>query len=129
MPLPEYSLPVRIYLEDTDAQGIVYHANYLRYFERARSEILESLGIPVRNVATVARRYVVYEIRVKFRQPAALGDKLEVRSTMTRTSEYRLNFHQHIRRDGDRHPLVVADVGVVCINEAGKVTELPEALA
>jgi tol-pal system-associated acyl-CoA thioesterase len=125
MPPPEHRLPLRIYLEDTDAQGIVYHANYLRYFERARSEIIESLGVSIRDVASTDRRYVVYEMRLKFRQPAFLGDRLEVVSTMERTSEYRLTFHQGITRGEGPHPLVTAQVDVVCIDQSGKVLPLP----
>jgi acyl-CoA thioester hydrolase len=74
----EQVLEFRVYLEDTDAQGIVYYANYLRFFERGRSEFLESLGIPMSEVARPDCRLVVYEIRMKFRRPASLGDRIEV---------------------------------------------------
>ena len=128
MSAAEHRMPVRIYLEDTDAQGIVYHANYLRYFERARSEIIELLGVPIRDVASPDRRYVVYEMRIRFRQPAGLGDRLEVISTMERTSEYRLTFQQRISRGTETRPLVTAEVDVVCIDQSGKLAALPGTL-
>ena len=118
-------LEFRVYLEDTDAQGIVYYANYLRYFERARSEILESLGIPMDRVAQADSRMVVYEIRVKFRQPARLGDRIEVLTSMERASEYRLVFRQQVRRRGENDPLVSGEVDVVTIDQKGTLKELP----
>ena len=118
-------LEFRVYLEDTDAQGIVYYANYLRYFERGRSEILELLGIPMNQVAQPDCRLVVHEIRMKFRRPAFLGEKIEVVTSMHRTSEYRLNFRQQIIRKGEAEPLVSGDVDVVAIDLDGTLKELP----
>ena len=118
-------LEFRVYLEDSDAQGIVYYANYLRYFERGRSEILELLGIPMNQVAQPDCRLVVHEIRMKFRRPAFLGEKIEVVTSMHRTSEYRLNFRQQIIRKGEAEPLVSGDVDVVAIDLDGTLKELP----
>ena len=125
MQTKEHVLEFRIYLEDTDAQGIVYYANYLRYFERGRSEFLESLGIPMDRVAQPDSRLVVYEIRVKFRRPAFLGDRIEVSTSMLRASEYRLLFRQQIRRRGEDEPLVSGEVDVVTIDQKGTLMELP----
>ena len=125
----QYRLPIRIYLEDTDAQGIVYHANYLKYFERARSEIFESLGIGVGELSCADRRYVVYEIRVKFRRTGSLGDRMEVVSFMQRASDYRLTFHQEARRAGEATALASAEVDVVCIDRQGKLVEIPLQIA
>ncbi len=123
----ESALEFRVYLEDTDAQGIVYHANYLRYFERGRSEILESLGIPLDHVARPDCRLVVYETRIKFRRPAFLGDRIEVLTSMQRVSDYRLTFRQQIRRKGEDAALVSGEVDVVAISEDGTLKELPAA--
>jgi acyl-CoA thioester hydrolase len=121
----ERVLELRVYLEDTDAQGIVYHANYLRYFERGRCEVLESLGIPMDQVARPDCRLVVYETRIKFRRPAFLGDRLEVLTSMLRTSDYRLTFQQQIRRRGEAEALVSGEVDVVAIDKDGTLQELP----
>jgi tol-pal system-associated acyl-CoA thioesterase len=118
-------LEFRIYLEDTDAQGIVYYANYLRYFERGRSEFLEFLGVPMEEVARPDCRLVVYEIRVKFRRPAVLGDRVEVSTSMLRASEYRLTFRQQIRRRGEVDPLVSGEADIVAIGQDGNLKELP----
>ncbi len=121
----DHVLEFRVYLEDTDAQGIVYYANYLRYFERGRSEILESLGIPMDRVAQPDSRLVVYEIRVNFRQPARLGDRIEVLTSMRRASEYRLVFRQQVRRRGEDEPLISGEIDVVTIDQNGTLKELP----
>jgi acyl-CoA thioester hydrolase len=121
----DHVLEFRIYLEDTDAQGVVYYANYLRYFERGRSEILESMGIPMDRVAQPDSRLVAYEIRVKFRRPAFLGDRVEVWTSMRRVSEYRLVFRQQIRRRGENEALVSGEVDVVTIDRDGTLKELP----
>ena len=121
----DHVLEFRVYLEDTDAQGIVYPATYIRYFERGRSELFESLGIPMEEVAKPDCRLVVHEIRVKFKKPAFLADRLEVRTTMVRASEYRLTFRQQIRRRGETNPLVSGEVDVVAVGADGKLRELP----
>jgi len=126
MPAEENILEFRIYLEDTDAQGIVYHANYLRYFERGRSELFESLGIPLTEVARPDCRLVVYETRIRYRRPVLLGDRIEVTTTMQRESDFRLNFSQKIRRKGEGEDLVVGEVDVVAINQNGTLRELPD---
>ena len=121
----EYKLEIRIYLEDTDAQGIVYHGNYLRFFERGRSEVLEALGVSVAESARPDCRLVVYEMRIRFRRPAFLGEIIEVTTSMERSSEYRMIFRQQIRRKGDTETLVSAEVDIVAIDEAGSLKELP----
>ncbi|MBN2321211.1 MAG: acyl-CoA thioesterase [Acidobacteria bacterium] len=121
----DHRLEFRVYMEDTDAQGIVYHANYLRYFERGRSEVLESLGVPMARIAQPDSRLVVYEARIKFRRPVLLGDKIEVLTSMLRESEYRLRFRHQIRRKGEDETLVSGEVDVVAIDRDGTVRELP----
>lgn len=125
MQTKDHVLEFRVYLEDTDAQGIVYYANYLRYFERGRSEMLEALGISMAEVARPDCRLVVYEARIKFRRSAMLGDKVEVRTSMARTSEYRLSFRQQVRRKGEEEALVSGEVDVVAIGQDGSLKELP----
>ncbi|MDR0311373.1 MAG: acyl-CoA thioesterase [Acidobacteriota bacterium] len=121
----EYILEFRVYLEDTDAQGIVYHGNYLRFFERGRSEVLEALGVSVAESARPDCRLVVYEMRVRFRRPAFLGERIEVTTSMERSSEYRMIFRQQIRRKGESEILVSAETDIVAIDEKGALKELP----
>jgi tol-pal system-associated acyl-CoA thioesterase len=125
MQIKDQVLELRVYMEDTDAQGIVYYVNYLRYFERGRSEFLESLGVPMSEAARPDCRLVVYEVRVKFRKPASLGDRLEVVTSMLKASEYRITFRQQIRRKGEEEALVSGEADVVAIDQSGALTEVP----
>jgi tol-pal system-associated acyl-CoA thioesterase len=125
----ERALPVRVYLEDTDAQGVVYHTSYLRFFERARSEILDSLGYPMREIAEGSHRFVVYEMKVRYHRPARLGDRLEIRTGVQRSSGYRITFQQRATLAEDSSVLVKAEIEVVCLDERGELLELPASLA
>jgi len=124
-PAEEYRLELRVYLEDTDAQGIVYHGSYFRFFERGRSEVLEALGVSVAEAARPDCRLVVYEVRARFRRPAFLGEIIEVTTTMERSSEYRMIFRQQIRRKGEAETLVSAETDIVAIDQSGILKELP----
>lgn len=125
MPTNETVLEFRIYLEDTDAQGIVYHANYLRYFERGRSEFLELFGVPMEQVADPEARLVVYQTNIKYRKPVFLGDRIQVFTSMVKESDYRLNFRQKIRRKGEEEDLVAGEIYIVAIDREGVLRELP----
>jgi acyl-CoA thioester hydrolase len=82
---PEHLFPVRVYFEDTDLSGVVYHANYLRWFERARSDMLRLLGIDQRAAHEAGEgAYAVSELAIRYRAPARLDDAVIVR---TRTLE------------------------------------------
>ncbi len=124
----EHVLGVRVYLEDTDAQGFVYHANYLRFFERARSEVLDAAGYPMQDIGKGPHRFVVYEMKLKFRQPALLGDRLEIRTQVQRSSAYRVTFRQDAVKAGEKTPLVTAEVEVVSLDGRGQLQELPALL-
>src|SRR4030042_339178 len=92
-----YHLPVQIYYEDTDHSGFVYHANYLKYFERAREHLL-GVSELVRLLRDDGIGFVGYRAEMKFREPAVFGDALEVHTTVVQESEYRLVFQQDVRR-------------------------------
>ncbi len=123
----EYQFELRVYLEDTDAQGIVYHANYVKFFERARTELFEQLGVqPPEQAGRL--RFVVHEMNIKFLRPAMVGERLRVVTTFRPASEYRLSFTQKVHRGDEPRPLTEAEVQVVCIDEAGQLVEVPEKL-
>ena len=80
-----HHFPVRVYFEDTDLTGVVYHANYLRYMERARSDMLALAGIDQLEVMSGGRGYyAVADLRIAYKRPAKLGDNLQVRSRVVR---------------------------------------------
>ena len=87
---------VQIYYEDTDHSGLVYHANYLKYFERAREHLLGVGELVKRGEAGLG--IVVYRCELSFKQGAVFGDTLDVRTTPSLVSEYRLSFKQDVYR-------------------------------
>ncbi|SEP82260.1 acyl-CoA thioester hydrolase [Loktanella sp. DSM 29012] len=121
-----HQLPVRVYYEDTDMGGIVYYANYLKYIERARSEMVEDLGmnqIAMRDAGIV---FVVTRVVADYVSPARLDDRLTVVTTHHAQSPVRWVFDQEVRRGDDL--LFRAEVTAVCMTLDGKPTRLPKAL-
>jgi len=127
-----HRLGAKLYLEDTDAQGIVYHANYLKYCERSRTEILGQYGYTLGEMQARGILFVVFEMRLRFLKSARLHDELEVVTTCERTSDYRVVFqHKVYRLDAagpQSEPLFVADAQVVAIDPEGELLELPDGL-
>jgi len=98
---PIFSHPVRVYWEDTDAGGIVYYANYLKFFERARTEWLRALGVGQQALRTDSGTlFVVTDTRVAFRAPARLDDRLDVTVALRHTGRVALEIAQQARRGG-----------------------------
>jgi tol-pal system-associated acyl-CoA thioesterase len=120
--------PVTVYLEDTDAQGIVYHANYLKYCERARTELLKLNGYSLGEMQNKGVLFVVFEMHLRFHRPARLHDQLEVRTHATRASDYRLTFTQEVFRPGVEKPVFVAESTVVTIDHGSQLCPIPEDL-
>jgi acyl-CoA thioester hydrolase len=95
-----FELAVRVYYEDTDAQGVVYYANYFRFMERARTEWLEAMGIDhVSMLKNDNRILVVSEAHAKFLVPARLGDRLIVTASLSRLGRASFDIDQDIYRD------------------------------
>lgn len=93
----EHFFPVRVYFEDTDLSGLVYHANYLRYMERARSDMLRLLGIDQRGAQQRGDgAYAVVDLSIRYRAPARLDDDLLVRSRVTQLSPARCVITQSV---------------------------------
>lgn len=120
-------MPIRIYYEDTDAGGVVYHAGYLRFAERARTEMLRSLGFQQSQLLErEGIAFVVTRCEVDFRASARLDDMLEVATRLTEIGAASLRFSQHFRRDGREMVCVVTRVA--CIGRNGRPARLPEAV-
>lgn len=122
-----HRLPLRVYYEDTDFSGFVYHANYLRFMERGRTEMLRTLAGDQSDMHRESRGliFVVRKMVLDFLKPAAMDDVLVV---ATRTAELRgasMHLAQEVRRDDDI--LVRADVVVACVRD-GRAIRLPEGL-
>jgi len=119
---------VQIYYEDTDHSGLVYHANYLKYFERAREHML-GVDELVRLDQEEGVSFVVYKVELTFREGAKHGDSLEIRSRVRLDGAFRALFDQQVwRPDGDR-AMVEGMVQLVCIDRNHKLVPLPAQLA
>jgi len=115
--MTEFWLQVRTYWEDTDAGGIVYYANYLKFMERARTEWLRHLGVeqePLR--IEQGLMFVVVHANLQFKKPARYGDLLQVGCALKERSRASLTFHQTVVRDGSRELLVEGEVKVACLD-------------
>ena len=125
-PAPQqFRLPVRVYYEDTDCMGVVYHASYLRFMERARTEILGATGTTVMKWAERGVMFPVYSIQMTFRGAARLGDDLVVISSVQQSSEFRITFQQRVEIAADSKLLVQATIDVVCTDLQGNLRNLP----
>lgn len=119
---------IRIYLEDTDAQGVVYHANYLKYCERSRTDILSEAGFSLDSLRSRGWILMVHEMSIKFLRPARLHEEIEVATSARRSSEFRIVFHHEIALPNEPRPLVVADAHVIAVGTDGALVSLPEGL-
>jgi acyl-CoA thioester hydrolase len=120
--------PVRVYYEDTDAGGVVYYANYLKFFERCRTEWLRELGIDQSALALEqGLQFVVARIEVKYLAPARLDDELTIEARLAHLGRCSLAFDQVALRGGE--PLARAQVTVACVDARQRQpTRLPERL-
>src|SRR3546814_6175927 len=93
-------LDIRVYYEDTDAGGVMYYANYLKFFERGRTEWLRRLGVDQSRLAEKEKRiFVVKNVEIQYRKPARLDDLLAIHSKITRVGPASVNFRQAAMRD------------------------------
>ena len=129
-PFSVFSWPVRVYWEDTDAGGVVYHAAYLRFLERARTEWLRACGVEQARVRVEhGVLFVVADLAVKFHAPARLDDDLRAQITAFTRRSASMRFAQCILRPADGAVLVEADVRTACIDATGfKPRRIPDPL-
>ncbi len=128
--MKEFLLPVRVYYEDTDAGGVVYYANYLKFMERARTEWLRSLGFEqdsLRERSGVL--FAVRAVRVDYRRPARFNDALLVSAQVTRVARASLSLAQKVHRTGEPDVLCSGDVEIVSVDaDSFKPRPIPEAV-
>lgn len=118
---------VKIYYEDTDAGGVVYYANYLKYLERARTELLAERGIDVAEYHNKGFLFAVVNVDVQYKKPAVLGDVIDVTTEVTDVTNVTISIGHRIFRGSTL--LVEATVRLACINKDGKARRLPEEFA
>ena len=123
----EFSLPIRVYIEDTDAGGIVYYVNYLKYLERARTELMRTFGLERAAVVDAGWNFVVSDVSLSYREPARLDDQLHATAVISAVGGATINFHQKVRRAGA--VLVSGDIQIACVDRGtGRPTRLDAAL-
>ncbi len=123
---PSFRLPIRVYYEDTDAGGVVYHANYLRFFERCRTEWLRALGFHQNELAQRdGIAFVVADAQIEYLRPARLDDELIIDARVSALHRSAISFEQYARRGAEY--LCRARVRVVCVDAATlRPTRLPQ---
>ena len=118
---------LRVYWEDTDAAGVVYYANYLKYAERARTEILYAAGIDQGELLeTSGIAFAVRACNAEYLLPARLGDELEVHSSVLAVKGASFEMCQTVKRGAEE--LVVLGVRIACVHVSGKAARLPVAV-
>lgn len=123
-----FNWPVRVYYEDTDSGGVVYHANYLNFMERARTEWLRALGFEQTTLKTdLSIIFVVHSMNILFKSPALFNDMLEIKSQRIKLGHGSMEFLQTITRNNQ--VLLEATVKLACVSTANfKPVAIPDVI-
>ena len=119
-------MEIRVYYEDTDAGGVVYHSNYLKYFERGRTEYLRDRGLSVGDMAQRGFVFPVVHLEIDYRAPALHDDLLEVQTVVLDVVETSFTLGQQVLRSLDGKRLADGKVKLVCVGPGMKPKRLPE---
>ncbi|MBU1112538.1 MAG: acyl-CoA thioesterase [Candidatus Omnitrophica bacterium] len=122
-----HELNKKIYYHDTDCGGVVYYANYLKYFEEARTEFLLAKGIDTAKLAKANTWFVVASVEISYKAPAHYADSLVIFSEIIKKKNVSLEFKQEIKREGKL--LVSAVTKLVCVDSDFKPKGIPEEVA
>ncbi|HWV15220.1 MAG TPA: tol-pal system-associated acyl-CoA thioesterase [Cellvibrio sp.] len=112
--MTDFTLPIRVYIEDTDAGGIVYYVNYLKFMERSRTEFFRTLGYDKPAILTDGLLLVVHAAQVEYRRSARLDDELQVSTGIIKLARTYVEFKQQVMRGQEL--LCVGDIRVACVN-------------
>lgn len=124
--MKRYIFPVKVFIEDTDYSGLVYHANYLNYFERARSTSVEDIGLGISWQLANEIFFLIRSIQIDYLKPARLNDQLEVVSHITEVKKASIVYDQHLRLAHSPDTILCrASVKVVCVNKAMRPCAIP----
>ena len=118
----------RIYFHDTDAGGIVYYGNYLKYLEEARTELLEKKGLSVVSFYERGLLYAVSKCSITYRSPARYGETLLCKAILKEATAVKLIFDQTIHEKKTGRLVVEAEVTLVCLNKEFRPTAIPDDL-
>ncbi len=125
--MKEFIINKKVYYHDTDSEGVVYYANYLKYFEEARTEHLLSKGIELGNLSKEGLLFAVSAVEIKYKGPARLADKLVVSSRIGKIKRGSLEYIHQVRRDDQI--LVECRTTLVAIGRKFKPVKIPEEIS
>ncbi len=117
---------VEIYYEDTDCGGVVYYANYLRFFERARTHLLKSMGFDPARLAREGVVFAVTRAEVEYKSPAVYGDRLIIETAIENIRSVRLFFTYDITREKDGQLIVTGRTDMACVNDKMRPQRIPK---
>ncbi len=113
----EFSWPVRVYYEDTDSGGVVYYANYLKFMERARTELLRSVGFEQDQLQQeLGIIFAVHSANIQYKKPAKFNDELNVLTSISRIGKASIYFTQSVYQSATENLLVDAEIKIACLN-------------
>jgi len=121
-------MEIQIYYEDTDCGGVVYYANYLKYFERARTQYLEERGLSVAGLMKKGTVFVVVHAEVDYRSPACYGDRLVIETVVSDMTAASFTFSHVIRERESRRVVVEGSARLAATDGNGKVKRLDRAM-
>jgi acyl-CoA thioester hydrolase len=119
---------VRVYYEDTDCGGIVYYANYLKYFERARTQYMELRGLSIAVLLQEGTEFRVTRAELAYRSPAIYGEHLVVETTVAADRRVSLTFSHIIRERASQRVIVEGSATLVAVDSNGKIKRLPPSI-
>jgi acyl-CoA thioester hydrolase len=119
----------RVIYGDTDQMGIVYYANYLRWFETGRSEFLRQMGFPYSQIEANGFHFPVTEVCCRYFKPAHYDDMIAIATQLTSVGRATLNFDYRISREADNVSLALGSTKHACVKSSGRVARIPDDLA
>ncbi|MDP9130976.1 MAG: acyl-CoA thioesterase [Candidatus Binatota bacterium] len=119
----------RVIYGDTDQMGVVYYANYLRWFERGRAEFLRQIGLPYANIEAAGFHFPVAEVKCRYAQSARYDEIIEIATTLVDLSRVYLVFDYQISRQADQLTLATGSTKHACIDREGQLKRIPQMLA
>lgn len=122
----EFIYPLRVYIEDTDCTGVVYHANYLHFMERARSEWFEALGLGISWMKERDRQFLIHSLNIQYLSPSRAHEQIEVVTSIKEMRAASIIFAQHLHLSGSPSKILCkAEVKIVCVDFSMRPRAIP----
>jgi acyl-CoA thioester hydrolase len=126
---PKHTCSYRVIYGDTDKMGVVYYANYLRWFEKGRSELLRHLGLPYAEIEAHGFYFPVIEVSCRYHKPARYDDTVAIETQLTSVNRASLAFSYKIYKNDEPDPVAEGETKHACLNASGRVARVPSELA